>query len=176
MNTVEKINTIEDQVDEMRRNLAVYNRIQTSLITRRHGNSAHNPSRTGALGMAVNWIDTYSPEYETAFKELVRESIEKNENFLDKITHHTEESIQQLEDRIEQYHLLELRLIKHIDPHGKIPESFIDWHKEFGKSLTKILYLKPELFKRYLDAQDLAPEAQEEVLREIEDALYMQEA
>ena len=167
--------TINGRVEELRKDLKFFNQLQTALIARRHGEAAHNPAHSGALGKAIEWVDTYSPEYELAFKELVRDSLLHNEDFLDRFSKFPNETMKALENRIEQYHVLELELIGHIDKGGKIPHSFAEWHKEFGKPLVKILYSHPELFDKYMLSHDQHADVQDEILREIEDALYTEE-
>lgn len=163
LETLPKESNIEEQVDAVRKNLRVFNDIQRELIIRRHGNP-------------MDWVDTFSPEYETAYKQLTKELIEENKDLFRQLSEYHDETVEELENRVEQYHLLELRLMKHIDVHGKIPQNFTEWHSEFGKVLMKIIYTHPELYKRYIDTQDESPEAQESVLRDIEDLLYTVEA
>ncbi|MES3005603.1 MAG: hypothetical protein V4664_01505 [Patescibacteria group bacterium] len=161
--------SVEDRVFKVRENLQVYNGIQSKLIKRKHSHLSHGP-----IGKAMEWVDTYSPEYEAAFKDLVRDKVVHNESFLDEFTGHPEETISQIESRVEQYHILELRLMKHIDPYGKIPKNFSEWHSQFGKPLMRLLYSQPKLFEKYLDSQDEVPEIQEGVLKDLEDLLYGQ--
>lgn len=163
-------NNIEEGVDALRSNLRFYNGVQMKLMKRKF-EAMSNSGETSALDKAIEW-ETYSPEFEEALKELVRESLVNDKDFVQLFSEHEEETILELEKRIQEYHLLELRLMKHINVHGKVPKNFIEWHSDFGSGLMKIMYSHPEIYKRYKESEDQTPEIQEEILQEIEGILY----
>ena len=154
------------RVEAIRMNLKVYNKIQSELIMR---SSKDAENKEEAIG---KWVDDFSPEYEAAFKDIVRKSLDRDEDFVEKFKEHPKQTIDEINTRLQQYHDLELKMIEHLDPYGKIPRVFKDWHKNFGRDLSNLLHQHPHVFERFLTAQKMSIEEMNEILHDIEDKLY----
>ncbi len=158
---------IEQQVEALRSTLRIYNDIQRRLLLRHVSQQGGGDQES-----KLDWIDTYSSEYEVAFKDVVRECIRNNEDFLTHVQMHPNETLDDIENRMEQYHQLEVKLMEHIDAQGAIPTNFKDWHRQFGKQLSALGYTHPEILEQYTESQNQPVEVQEELLRQIEDVIY----
>lgn len=165
-------NDIELKAGELRKNLRVYNSIQKTLIEKYVSEHKDDERRMSA----VEWVDTYSPEYEAAFLDVTKRLLEKHKDVDAILAYKEPVAVNEISRRVDIYHQVEVDLINHLgsndDGQGKIPNSFIDWHKEFGKDLIQILHDRPDLLEDYLEAQDQHESVEEGVIREIEDILY----
>jgi hypothetical protein len=154
----------EEQIENLRRNLKFYNGLQMKLMRMKYGSDAEIQAHY------EEWEYMYSPEFEQAFKAVMKEMLLDDPTFLDHFSEVEEITLEKIQNMINVIHSLEEKLIAHSD--DAISSEAITWHKEFGIDLMKIIHAHPDILNRYEESQDKAPEHEEAILREIEDLLY----
>ncbi len=140
------------------------NQIQIKLMQRR----LSSDTNANKDEITMDWVDFNSTE----FRIILRALTNTDEHFEDLYNANPDIILDIIEDKLDRLHALE-HTLAHI-PQEKM-EEFKVWHQAHKEDIYRCLRDNPELVTQYIAAQDVNPEVEQALLKQIEEKLQLQQ-